>query len=194
MLRADVAYCPALVTFEDVAGTILEVVEGDPAYTELYAPEERDAWAAFHGRVTASWSPEEVTVWRAAIEPLKEWIRRYRERGGRILVGTDMPFGGITIHRELELLHDIGFAPLELIAIATGGAAQAMRVNDRLGTIEPGKVADLVVLAGDPSHDLRALRSIEMVLKDGRVVAGDRTGRARVGDTAAGLMDSASLF
>jgi enamidase len=83
-----------------------------------------------------------------------------------------MPFGGLAIHRELEILRECGLSPAEVLASATGGAARAMRLSDRLGTIEPDRAADLLVVRGDPSVDLAALRRIDLVMRDGRAVSG----------------------
>ncbi len=73
--------------------------------------------------------------------------------------------------RELELLVGIGFSHMEAVRSATGVAADTLGLGSRLGTIEPGKWADLIVVEGDPLKDITVLRrkeKIVVVMKDGR--------------------------
>ena len=102
--------------------------------------------------------------------------------GVPLVVGTDccqgsqigdprLQPGARTIH-EMELLLRAGLPREVVLTAATRLAADALGVGDTTGTIAPGKVADLVVLAGDPRQDLRALHSPVAVLKAGRVVSG----------------------
>lgn len=71
---------------------------------------------------------------------------------------------------------DAGLSPLEAIRAATVNAARAFRIQDSLGTIEPGKVADLVAVAGDPLADIATLGRPVLVLSRGRIVRDDRAG------------------
>jgi imidazolonepropionase-like amidohydrolase len=174
MVRRGVAYCPTLVGFEHSAGLATDYLEKDPGYA-LFGDEERTAWVKFKERGNATWSAQEIADSRASWENRREWIRRFRDLGGQVLVGTDTPFGGILIHRELALLAELGLTPLELISTATGRAAAAMHVADRIGTVETGKAADLVVVEGDPMTDLAALRNIAMVIQAGKVVHSGRS-------------------
>jgi imidazolonepropionase-like amidohydrolase len=78
-------------------------------------------------------------------------FRKAVEAGGRVAMGTD---SGVTPHgrnlRELELMAAGGMAPAAVLEATTRSAAQLLGVDDRLGTIEEGKIADLVVVSGDP--------------------------------------------
>jgi hypothetical protein len=111
MVRHGVAYCPTLVGFEQSAGLAGDYLESDPAYQSLFGEEERTAWTRFKERGNATWSAQEIADSRMSWDMRREWIRRFRDLGGRILVGTDTPFGGIVIHRELALLRDLGMTP-----------------------------------------------------------------------------------
>jgi imidazolonepropionase-like amidohydrolase len=71
-------------------------------------------------------------------------------------------------------LQDAGVAPMEIIQAATLNGARAYRLDDELGTLEEGKLADLLVLNADPLADIAHLRDIGMVIKDGRVIDRDR--------------------
>ena len=97
--------------------------------------------------------------------------------GVRIVFGTD---GGVLPHgrnaEELRTLVDAGLSPLDAIRAATVNAARAYRVQDSIGTIEPGKVADLIAVAGDPLADIGTLSRPILVVSRGRVVRDDRAG------------------
>jgi hypothetical protein len=76
-------------------------------------------------------------------------------------------FHGTSSLRELELLVDAGLTPLEAITAATSRAAQVLKIDREVGTIAAGKRADLLLVSGDPSRDVRAIRSAEWVIRDG---------------------------
>ena len=101
--------------------------------------------------------------------------RRLREEGVRVVVGTDAGAAlarfDEAVHVELELLVGAGWTPLEAIEAGTRGAAAAIGIAQEVGTIEPGKVADLVVVRGDPSRSISDVRQVEHVFQRGRLVA-----------------------
>jgi len=171
MVRHDVAYGPTFVVMEQQVGIRAELVHDDPGFHDLFGDAEHAAWAAFTGRITGGWAPADRDNWLRSLEVRRTWISRFHEMGGRLVVGTDMPFGGLVIVRELEILREIGLTNLEAIAAATGEAARVMRRDD-IGTIEVGRLADLLVVDGDPVADLAALRRVALVLKGGERVAG----------------------
>ena len=75
------------------------------------------------------------------------------------------------VHTELELLVDLaGLTPLQALTAGTSGGARAIGVEDELGTVTEGKLADLVLLSRDPALDIRNTRSIELVISGGRMV------------------------
>jgi len=110
--------------------------------------------------------------WTAAFEKEKEFERSFAAAGGLLLAGED-PTGmgcvlaGFGDQREIELLVEAGFTPLEAIAIATKNGAQYLGDIDRVGTIGAGKQADLVVIRGDPSRNIDDIEKVELVFKDG---------------------------
>ena len=99
--------------------------------------------------------------------------------GVQIVLGTD---GGVLPHgrnaQELQALVDAGLSPLEAIRAATVNAARAFRIQDTVGTIEPGNVADLIAVTGDPLTDIGTLARPVLVLSRGRIVRDDRGGTA----------------
>jgi imidazolonepropionase-like amidohydrolase len=94
------------------------------------------------------------------------------DNGIQILSGTDIPnFGlvpGASLHNELELLAEAGIKPLEVIKIATNNGATALGIEDRVGTIQPGKQADMIILSASPIENISNTKEIEAVLVDGR--------------------------
>jgi imidazolonepropionase-like amidohydrolase len=99
-----------------------------------------------------------------------EWVRRFALKGGTVVAGTDIPFGGIMFHAELASLVDLGLSPLQAIAAGTGTAARVAGCGDWLGTIRPGQRADLLLMAARPDQDITTTREIDMVLVDGSAV------------------------
>jgi imidazolonepropionase-like amidohydrolase len=98
--------------------------------------------------------------------------KKFSEAGGLLVAGTDPTGNGSTIAghgslREVELLVEGGFTPVEAIRVASLNGARCLGIDREVGTVEPGKAADLVVVAGDPAKDITAIRKIETVFKDG---------------------------
>jgi len=98
----------------------------------------------------------------------------YRQGGAEwITLGTDHPswgefFSGFGIHREMHALNKAGIPAADVLRIATINGARALRVDDRLGTLEEGKLADLVILSGNPLEDIRNTRHVRIVVKNGQ--------------------------
>ena len=98
--------------------------------------------------------------------------------GVRIGMGTDMlpgemNEGTVATYREMEFMVEAGLSPMQVLMAATKTGADVLRASDWLGTLEPGKVADVVACDGNPGEDVRALRSTRFVMQGGRVVRFD---------------------
>ena len=106
--------------------------------------------------------------YRASFRKMLELVAALHNSGVTIVAGTDgLP--GFTLHRELELYADAGIAPKDVLRIATLTAAQVAKREKDLGTIEPGKLADFIIIDGDPTRHIRDVRRVVTVVKDGRV-------------------------
>lgn len=117
-------------------------------------------------------------------QPMRQWARWYEQSlrnteklyraGVPLIFGTDTPFAfGNFFHsvmNEVRALKLAGLPNEAILRMATSYAATALDVNDRVGTIELGKFADLVLLDGDPVSDIEALGRVELVIKEGRIV------------------------
>ncbi len=112
----------------------------------------------------------DVSPYTAAFKKEMEFEYAFAKAGGTLLAGLDPTgMGGIIAgfgdQREVELLVEAGFTPVEAIRIATSNGAEFL--GDPVGTIAPGKQADLVVIKGDPSRNIADIENIETVFKDG---------------------------
>lgn len=96
-------------------------------------------------------------------------VKTLYDAGVPIVAGTDKGIPGHSLHRELELYVEAGLTPMQVIRLATQGAARAMRVEHEVGTIEAGKRADLILVEGNPLEDFSALRRVTSVVTNGRM-------------------------
>lgn len=123
-----------------------------------------DAVARYQGWDGREPAPAAVEVGRAS-------FKAARAAGVIICAGGDV---GVFAHgenvRELELMQDAGMPAREVLMAATSVNARAFHIDDKVGAIRAGLLADLVAVAGDPSTDVRALRQVRMVMKGGKVV------------------------
>jgi amidohydrolase family protein/IPT/TIG domain-containing protein len=116
---------------------------------------------------------EEFGQYQAGYRRLQQFLVKLQKAGGNILAGTDAPYRippGISLHHEMQLLVDAGLTPMQVLVDATQKPALAMHKQNTLGTIEAGKLADLLILRANPLDDIRNTRTIETVMKDGRVI------------------------
>ena len=116
--------------------------------------------------------PDPTPVLVSGFAKMKEFARRAAQEGARVVVGghTEVPFAGRgeAPWREMELLVESGFSPLEVISAATTTAAAFLYRSDQLGSLRAGFNADLVVLRGQPDRDMRAVRTVERVMIAGQ--------------------------
>lgn len=107
----------------------------------------------------------------AAIKPMGDLVRRIVKGGGIVIAGTDSPIFpyALAYHTELEILQQGGLTPFEVLQTATVRAAEALGEGANLGSIEAGKLADLVIVADDPLADVKNARKVKAVIKNGEV-------------------------
>lgn len=123
-----------------------------------------------------AWSTEDV---RYSVQAAAN-AARFHELGGRLAIGTDYPFAPASMPlTEFDLLAKAGIPARDLVVAATRDAAAAIGRESDLGTLEPGKRADVIVVQGDPLSDWRAMARVSVVVLGGRVVL-DELGRAAV--------------
>lgn len=144
---------------------------------DALSPDARTAWLALRVRYNDSDFLKrnygsEVSPFPAAFKKELEFEYAFAKAGGLVLAGPDPTgIGGVIAgfgdQREVELLVEAGFTPLEAIHIATYNGAQYLGDLERVGTIALGKQADLVVIKGDPSKKIDEIENVETVFKDG---------------------------
>jgi imidazolonepropionase-like amidohydrolase len=155
------------------------VEHGDEGTPEVFAL-MKERGVAFCPTVAAGDAIAQYHGWKKGVDPEPDRIRKKRasmkaarEAGVTFAMGGDV---GVFAHgdnaREMELLvHEYGFAAAEVLRQATSGNAAIFRLKDR-GRIEPGLLADLVAVAGDPTKDVSLVRQVRLVLKNGVIYRG----------------------
>jgi amidohydrolase family protein len=127
-----------------------------PSLWDFYKPSRKS-----HGAYWYYWTTEDEVAWKENYRLWMTFVNEYKNRGGRVTVGSDSGFifklYGFDTIREMELLREAGFTPLEVIRAATMKGAEALGQIQNLGTVEPGKLADLVVVEENPLQNLASL-------------------------------------
>jgi len=140
----------------------------EPLYRAILEPSEIQQ---LRTSTSASYKSDGRTWWMKVMTPVaQENIRKLNAAGKDIMaLGTDRS-SGADVHRELELIVLGGVSAADAIVIGTRNAARFLGKLDELGTIEPGKLADLVLLDADPTADINNATKINTVIKNGRVI------------------------
>jgi imidazolonepropionase-like amidohydrolase len=114
-------------------------------------------------------SPQELAAREALVAPQERLVAAVVKSGGRVIAGTDSPINPYALSLLLELEHYVrgGLTPADAIRTATAVPAEAMGLAADLGTIEPGRLADLVMVDGNPLASIADLRRTRRVMKDG---------------------------
>ncbi len=133
-------------------------------------------WPAARKSILSSLDKDPVAVRRQFVEHELAIVKKLHEAGVPFLAGTDTPAGvdvipGVSLHHELERFVAAGFTPLEALQTATLNPAKFLNKTKDFGTIEAGKVADLVLLKENPLVDIRNTRTIAGVVADGRYLS-----------------------
>ncbi len=145
-----------------------------PSLWKFYEPSLQS-----HGSYWHNWGTEQEVEWKNNYRLWMAFINEYKNRGGRVTAGSDNGFiyqtYGFGYIRELELLREAGFHPLEVIRSATLNGAQALGMDKEIGSVEVGKLADIIIINANPLKNLQVLYgtgAIELT-KENKVV---RTG------------------
>ncbi len=168
------------LNFEDAIAVVEAGVDGlEHGVKDIHLPDNRLS-TLMHDR-SISYVPT-LRIYRRPeykVVPMAN-LRQLSEDGVRIVLGSDTPVGGLgkfigsnTIE-EAELMVQAGMTPEQVIMSATRNAAEHLGKLDEIGTVETGKLADLIIVDGDPLEDISALYNIEVVIKGGKVVVDNR--------------------
>jgi len=123
----------------------------------------------------AKFAPERLQNAREGYKKIEDFIRRFSRAGGILRAGSDPNNGlpGLGVHQEMVMFVEAGLTPMQAIQAATLNVARAFRKDRDFGTLEPGKVADIVVIDGDPLKDIWAAQNVKLVVLGGKVVDRD---------------------
>ena len=147
------------------------VVYSDPRLS--YIPEV-NRWRNLRSwQVYRRLNDQQLQELKEGYEKFVKFLHRFVKAGGKLDIGTDTSDGrmpGKGVHRELAFLVDAGFSPSDIIMWATKGSAEFLDKGKELGTVEQGKIADLIIINGDPLKDITELKNIEVVIKEGELV------------------------
>ncbi|MBK9255683.1 MAG: amidohydrolase family protein [Saprospiraceae bacterium] len=127
-----------------------------PSLWRFYAPSRIS-----HGSYWFDWGTEQEVAWKENYKIWMQFVNEYKNKGGRVTAGSDSGFiyqlYGFGYIRELELLREAGFHPLEVIRAATLKGAEALGMADKIGSVEIGKYADFVIIEENPLANLKVL-------------------------------------
>lgn len=165
LVRRGVAITSTLAIFESF---VSEKFQLDPRNRDVLS---EDAYADSVSHLTGAdirWSK----VWERVLKKEMEFEREFVKAGGLLLCGVDPTgWGGVVAgfgdQRGLELLVEAGFSPEESIRIGTLNGATFLGESSRIGTLEVGKQADIVIVRGNPSSNIADIRNVQLVFKDG---------------------------
>ncbi|MBT8301235.1 MAG: amidohydrolase family protein [Maribacter sp.] len=127
-----------------------------PSLWDFYQPSKIS-----HGSYWHDWGTEQEVAWKENYKLWMTFVNEYKNRGGRVTTGSDSGFifqlYGFAYVRELELLREAGFHPMEIIRSATLNGAEALGMDDKIGSVTVGKLADFVVVEENPLKNLKVL-------------------------------------
>ncbi|MGS1015835.1 amidohydrolase family protein [Allosphingosinicella humi] len=130
--------------------------------------------AELRTKTAPEWKARSWTWWMKLMTPIAQQnMKEIHDAGGVIAVATDQSIGP-AVHREMELLQAAGIPAADIVEIATLNGARHIGREKDLGSVEPGKIADAVLLSADPTADINNAKAIVLVMKDGVLVDEDK--------------------
>jgi imidazolonepropionase-like amidohydrolase len=145
-----------------------------PSLWKFYEPSRQS-----HGSYWVNWGTEQEVEWKENYRLWMTFVNEYKNRGGRVTAGSDNGFiyetYGFGYIRELELLREAGFHPLEVIRSATLYGAQALGMDKEIGSVEAGKLADMIIIDANP------LENLQLLYGTGAIVLNDKNEVIRKG-------------
>jgi imidazolonepropionase-like amidohydrolase len=164
--------CPTLVW--ERGGNLIDVIDFSKDARAKYVPPawKEKTWKTFRHQVETEFNTDDLETRKQFIEKELEVVQMLHKAGVPFLAGTDSPpgvyiFPGFSLHEELQRFVAAGFTPLEALQTATINPARFFRMEEKLGTVEKGKLADLVLLSANPLADITNTQKIVGVVADG---------------------------
>ena len=168
--------CPTLVW--ERGGNLIDQTDFAHDTRAKYAPAywKDVTWRRFTQQIVHEFNSDDLGTRQRFVEKELEVVNAMHRAGIPFLAGTDTPpgvyvFPGFSLHEELQRFVAAGFTPMEALQTATLNPAKFLGIDDRLGTIEKGKLADLVLLDANPLDDIRNTQKIAAVIVNGRYLS-----------------------
>jgi len=168
--------CPTLVW--ERGGNLIDQTDFAHDTRAKYVPAywKDVTWKRFTEQVEHDFNTDDLATRKAFVEKELVVVNAMHRAGIPFLAGTDTPpgvyiFPGFSLHEELQRFVAAGFTPMEALQTATLNPAKFLGMEDRLGTVEKGKVADLVLLDANPLDDIRNTQKIAAVIVNGRYLS-----------------------
>ncbi|MCW5935584.1 MAG: amidohydrolase family protein [Fimbriimonadia bacterium] len=164
--------CPTLVTMRNISHLDDETLKTDSrlAYVPIFI---RAMWDPKTDRRFQSYTPERYEMMRKTTQKERSLIALMQKSDVKLLAGTDAInpycYPGFSLHEELELFVQVGLTPMEALQTATRNPAQFLGLEKTLGTIEKGKIADMVLLDANPLADINNTKRIAAVIQGGKL-------------------------
>jgi imidazolonepropionase-like amidohydrolase len=178
--------CPTLVW--ERGGNLIDQTDFAHDTRAKYVPAywKDVTWKRFTDEIERDFNTDDLATRKAFVEKELEVVNAMHRAGIPFLAGTDTPpgvyiFPGFSLHEELQRFVAAGFSPMEALQTATLNPAKFLGMEDRLGTIEKGKLADLVLLDANPLEDIRNTQKIEAVILNGRYLSRGELDKMRAG-------------
>ena len=149
--------------------------EADPSLMAYYPPARMQAALAFYGQ-RGPWSVRDEAARQRKMEGFQNALRFHKmfvDAGGRLVPGANTnPFRvpGENLHHEIAVFVEAGVTPMQIIQGATRWSAEMLLLGDEIGTVDAGKLADIVIVDENPLEDIANLRAIDTVIMNGKVV------------------------
>lgn len=185
--------CPTLVW--ERGGNLIDETDFAHDTRARYAPAywKDVTWKRFTEQIKHDFNTDDLATRKAFVAKELEVVNAMHRAGIPFLAGTDTPpgvyvFPGFSLHEELQRFVAAGFTPMEALQTATLNPARFLGMEDRLGTIEKGKLADLVLLNANPLDDIRNTQKIDAVIVNGRYLS-----RAELDKMLAGVERAAKM-
>ena len=173
LAKDSIWQCPTL--FWERGQWLVDVIDFRKDPDSLYTPRTwiEKKYPASQKSILASMDADSLAVRRRFVEHELDIVHKLHDAGVPFLAGTDTPAGvdvtpGISLHLELQRFVAAGFTPLEALQTATINPARFFKKTSEYGTVEPGRVADLLILRANPLESIANTRAIAGVVADGR--------------------------